>query len=120
MPLIKQRGALLAKGRLLGVQFDALFTDDLYFRIGEYAIEKAEELKAIFEKHRIEIYLPSPTNQQFIILANARAEKQQAPIAVSFWEELNDTHTVFRLATSLSTTEEDLKALDNALSDLVK
>ncbi len=116
--LKKQRGALLAKGRLLGVQFDALFTDDLYFRIGEYAIEKAEELKAIFEKHRIEIYLPSPTNQQFIILSNERAEKLQDTVSVSFWEELNETHTIFRLATSWSTTEEDLKALDDALGAL--
>lgn len=115
VPLIKQRGALLAKGRLLGVQFDALFTDDLYFRIGEYAIEKAEELKAIFEKHRIEIYLPSPTNQQFIILSNERAGKLQDTVSVSFWEELSETHTIFRLATSWSTTDEDLKALDDAL-----
>ena len=118
MPLIKQRGALLAKGRLLGVQFDALFTEDLCFRIGEYTIEKTEELKAIFEKHRIEIYLPSPTNQQFIILSNERAEKLQDIVSVSFWEELNETHTIFRLATSWSTTEEDLKALDDALGSL--
>ncbi|MGX8691586.1 MAG: threonine aldolase family protein, partial [Eubacteriales bacterium] len=118
LALKKQRGALLAKGRLLGVQFDALFTDDLYFRIGEYAIEKAEELKAIFEKHRIEIYLPSPTNQQFIILSNERAEKLQDTVSVSFWEELNETHTIFRLATNWSTTEEDLKALDDALGAL--
>ena len=118
LALKKQRGALLAKGRLLGVQFDALFTDDLYFRIGEYAIEKAEELKAIFEKHRIEIYLPSPTNQQFIILSNERAERLQDTVSVSFWEELNETHTIFRLATSWSTTEEDLKALDDALGAL--
>ena len=82
------------------------------------AIEKAEELKAIFEKHRIEIYLPSPTNQQFIILSNERAEKLQDTVSVSFWEELNETHTIFRLATSWSTTEEDLKALDDALGAL--
>ena len=118
LALKKQRGALLAKGRLLGVQFDALFTDDLYFRIGEYAIEKAEELKAIFSNHRIEIYLPSPTNQQFIILSNERAEKLQDTVSVSFWEELNETHTIFRLATSWSTTEEDLKALDDAFGAL--
>ena len=116
--LKKQRGALLAKGRLLGVQFDALFTDDLYFRIGSHAIEKAEELKAVFEKHRIEIYLPSPTNQQFIVLSNERAEKLQDTVSVSFWEELNETHTVFRLATSWSTTDEDLKKLDEALGAL--
>ena len=115
----KNRGARSSRrGRLLGVQFDALFIDDLYFRIGEYAIEKAEELKAIFEKHRIEIYLPSPTNQQFIILSNERAEKLQDTVSVSFWEELNETHTIFRLATSWSTTEEDLKALDDALGAL--
>ena len=68
--LIKRRGALLAKGRLLGVQFDTLFTDDLYFKISRHAVDKAEELKQIFRDKGYEFFLESPTNQQFVIIGN--------------------------------------------------
>ncbi len=112
---VKKRGALLAKGRLLGVQFDALFTDDLYFKIGKYAIDMAEKLKEIFAAHGVEMYNDSPTNQQFVILENERLKKLQEKVAVSFWEKADDTHTVVRLATSWSTTEADLRALEEAL-----
>ena len=112
---IKRRGALLAKGRLLGVQFDTLFTDDLYFRIGRYAIDMAERLKEIIRDSGVSFYLESPTNQQFIILENERLKKLQGKVAVSFWEKYDETHTVIRLATSWSTTEDDLKALKEAL-----
>ena len=112
---VKKRGALLAKGRLLGVQFDALFTDELYFRIGRHAIEMAEKLKDIIRKHGLPFYNQSPTNQQFVILENRQMEKLGEDIAFSFWEKTDDTHTVVRFATGWSTTEEDLKALDEAL-----
>ena len=112
---VKRRGALLAKGRLLGVQFDALFTDDLYFRIGRYAIDMAERLKEIIRDSGVPFYLESPTNQQFVILENERLKKLQEKVAVSFWEKYDETHTVIRLATSWSTTEDDLKALAAAL-----
>ena len=68
--LVKKHGALLAKGRLLGVQFDTLFTDDLYFKISKNAIDRAEELKDIFRKKGYKFYIDSPTNQQFVILEN--------------------------------------------------
>ena len=112
---IKKRGALLAKGRLLGVQFDALFTDDLYFRIGRYAIDMAERMKEIFIAHGIQMYNDSPTNQQFVVLENGMMEHLAQKLAFSFWEKLDDTHTVVRFAPSWSTTEEDLEALDGAL-----
>ena len=112
---VKKRGALLAKGRLLGVQFDALFTDDLYFRIGQYAIDMAEKLKAVFVKHGIPFYIQSPTNQQFVVLENSRLEQIARNVAFSFWEKVDESHTVVRFATSWSTTEEDLEALDQAL-----
>ena len=67
---VKRRGALLAKGRLLGVQFDALFTDDLYFRISRHAIDMAERMKDIFRRAGLTFALESPTNQQFIVLEN--------------------------------------------------
>lgn len=112
---VKKRGALLAKGRLLGVQFDALFTDDLYFEIGRYAIEKAEELKEIFCSKNLDIYLASPTNQQFIILENKRMEELKKEIKFSFWENLDDTHTVVRFVTSWSTTDADMETLRRVL-----
>ncbi len=113
---VKKRGALLAKGRLLGVQFDALFTNDLYFRIGRYAIDMAEKMKAILEARGIPLFLRSPTNQQFAVMENSRLEAFGRRIAYSYWEKADDTHTVIRLATSWSTTEEDLRALDEALA----
>ncbi len=113
--LVKQKGALLAKGRVLGVQFDALFTDDLYFKISAHAIDMAERLKKLLDDKGYRFALRSPTNQQFIILENDHMEKLKEQVAFSFWEKYDDTHTVIRLATSWSTTEADLIALEQVL-----
>lgn len=75
MNSVKKRGALLAKGRLLGIQFDTLFTNDLYFEISRHAIDMAEQLKNVFKTKNIKFYPESPTNQQFIILENEKIEK---------------------------------------------
>lgn len=115
MNSVKKRGALLAKGRLLGIQFDTLFTADLYFKISRHAIGMAEKMKEIFSAKGYGFYIVSPTNQQFIILDNWNIENLKKHVAFSFWEKLDDTHTVVRFATSWSTTDEDLKALENAL-----
>ena len=112
---VKQHGALLAKGRLLGVQFDTLFTDDLYFRISRHAIAMAEKLKGIFRECGIPFALNSPTNQQFVILENTFMEALREKVRFSFWEKADDTHTVVRFATGWSTTEEDLAALRDIL-----
>ena len=112
---VKKRGALLAKGRLLGVQFDALFTDDLYCRIGRHAIDMAEKMKEIFRAHGIPFFIQSPTNQQFVVLENRQLEQLAKKVAFSFWEKQDDTRTVVRFATGWSTTEEDLAVLDSAL-----
>ena len=112
---VKKRGALLAKGRLLGVQFDTLFTDDLYFRISRHAIEMAERMKEIFVSHGVELYLESPTNQQFPIFENGQLEELGKDVAFSFWEKYDDSHTVVRAATSWATTDEDLDALEEAI-----
>lgn len=115
MTSVKKRGALLAKGRLLGVQFDTLFTDNLYFDISRHAIEMAERMKRIFTEKGYEFYLKSPTNQQFIILENNEMERLQEKMAFSFWEKADETHTVVRFATSWSTTDEDLDMLEEIL-----
>lgn len=112
---MKQRGALLAKGRLLGIQFDALFTDNLYMEISRHAIEMAEKLKSLLKGKGYRFYLESPTNQQFIILENKQMSKLAQNVCFSFWEKYDDTHTIVRFATSWSTTEEDLRELEKVL-----
>ena len=114
---MKKRGALLAKGRLLGVQFDALFTEDLYFKIGRQVVERAEEMKEIFRKHEIPFFLDSPTNQQFVILENRQMETIREQAAFSYWQKYDETHTVVRFAVGWSTTQEDLKVLEAALKE---
>ena len=112
---VKRHGALMAKGRLLGVQFDALFTDGLYFEISKNAIDMAEKMKDIFKEKGYRFYMESPTNQQFFIIENERLEKLKEKVRFGFWEKYDETHTVVRFASSWSTTEEDLKQLGEIL-----
>lgn len=112
---VKQHGALLAKGRVLGVQFDTLFTDDLYWRISRHAIDAAQTLKAILREKGYTFFLETPTNQQFIVLEDAALARLRGKVAYSYWEKPDDTHTVIRLATSWSTTEDDLRQLAEIL-----
>ena len=108
---IKQHGALLAKGRLLGVQFDTLFTDNLYCEIAGHAIEMAQKLKKGLGDMGFTFFMDSPTNQQFILLEDEILEKIKAQVRYSFWEKPDDAHTVIRFATSWATREEDVDAL---------
>lgn len=112
---VKQHGAMVAKGRLMGVQFDALFTDDLYMKIGKHAIDLAEEMKAVFTKKGYRFLLDSPTNQQFIILENSKLKELEKDVMFGFWEKYDDDHTVVRFATCWSTTKEDIEALEKLL-----
>lgn len=111
MTTVKQHGALLAKGRLLGIQFDTLFTDDLYFKISRHAIEMAELLKDEFRRKNCTFAWESPTNQQFIVLQNSVMQKLQEKVAFSFWEKADEEHTVVRFATSWATKEDDIARL---------
>ena len=112
---IKQNGALLAKGRLIGVQFDVLFTDDLYFKLGKNAIDMARELRRICAEKGYKTYLDSPTNQQFFILENEKCASLAKHVRFSEWERPDEQHTVIRLATSWATTKADLAALAEVL-----
>lgn len=114
--IVKQHGALLAKGRVVGVQFDRFFTNNLYFDLGKKAIEMATQLKDILKEKGYRFFLESPTNQQFIVLENRQLERlAQAGLVYSFWEKFDQDHTVIRLATSWSTSQEDLDALRQLL-----
>ncbi len=115
LTLVKQHGALLAKGRLLGVQFDTLFTDNLYTEISKNAIERAEQLRGILKEKGYKMYLDTPTNQIFVVLENATMRKLQEQVKISFWEALDETHSVVRFATSWATTKEAVEQLAQLL-----
>lgn len=116
--MIKQRGNMLAKGRLLGVQFREMFTDGLYEEMGAHAIAKAKRLRAIFENAGYGFACDSPTNQQFPILPDAALEKLAADFAYSYWNRYDETSSVVRFCTSWATTDEQLDALEAALRAL--
>ena len=109
--LVKQQGALLAKGRLLGVQFDALFTDGLYFEIGRRAVVLAMRLKAAFLEKGYPLLIDSPTNQQFVILTGEQVERLGREAAFEPWEALPDGRLAVRFATSWATTEDQVDRL---------
>lgn len=113
--LVKKHGALLAKGRLLGVQFDALFTDNLYLEISKNAIDTAEVLKKALKEKGYRFLLDSPTNQQFVILENKFMEELKKSVKFNFWEKYDKNHTVVRFATSWSTKMENVEKLINLL-----
>ena len=113
--LVKKHGALLAKGRLLGVQFDTLFTNDLYLKISKNAIDRAEELKSIFAEKGYKFFIDSPTNQQFVILENSKMQELKTNVKFSFWEKYDANHTVVRFATSWATTSEKIAELKKLL-----
>ena len=115
MTTVKQQGALLAKGRLLGIQFDTLFTEDLYFKISRHALDMADKMKKCFIQKGYEFYLASPTNQQFVILENNKMEMLQQNVRFSFWEKLDEKHTVVRFAVSWATREENIRILETFL-----
>ncbi|MBQ7810340.1 MAG: aminotransferase class I/II-fold pyridoxal phosphate-dependent enzyme [Clostridia bacterium] len=108
---IKQHGALLAKGRLLGVQFDTLFTDDLYFKIAKNAIDKADRMRKAFVEKGYKIFIETVTNQIFIVLENSKMQELKKSVSFGFWEKYDDNHTVVRFASSWATTDEAVDKL---------
>ena len=113
--IIKQHGALLAKGRLLGIQFDELFRDDLYLRIGQPAILAAEKIRRALREKGYRLCFGSPTNQIFCIMNNRALQELGKRVEYSFWEKYDDEHTVIRFATDWGTTEAETNALIDIL-----
>lgn len=114
-PIIKQNGALVAKGRILGIQFDTLFTDDLYFEIANNAIKQAAKIKKVLLEKNYKFYLDSPTNQIFIVMNKDKSQELKKKVIYSFWENLSDGNVVIRLATSWSTTDQEVEELIKCL-----
>ncbi len=106
--IIKQHGALLAKGRMLGVQFDTLFEDDLYLNIGKPAIIAANKLRAFFRENGYKLIFENPTNQVFVVLENNLMKKISEVAEFSFWEAYDENNTIVRFASSFATTDDDI------------
>lgn len=117
-PLVKQHGALLAKGRLLGVQFGALFSDGLYTRIARHAVLLAQELRNVFVEHGYRLALDSPTNQQFFILPNNVMDRLLPDVSFELWGPRGETETTVRFVTSWANTKEDIGALRSLLDKI--
>ena len=109
--LIKQHGGMLAKGRLLGVQFEAMLEDGLYEEIGRKAVAQALRLRKAFEDKGFPMLFDSPTNQQFPILPDEALAKLNEKYSSCFWAKLDEEHTAVRFCTGWSTRDEDIQAL---------
>lgn len=108
---IKQKGGMLAKGRLLGVQFEALMEDDLYFRISAHAIALADKLRAAFDKRNIPYMTENRTNQIFPILPDESLEKLSEKYGYEYQKRIDDTHSAVRFCTSWATKEKNIEEL---------
>ena len=111
----KQHGAVIAKGALIGLQFDALFTDDLYFKLSEHAIKMAMRMKQIFIRKGFQFYVDSPTNQQFVIIDNEQVDKLSQKMRFTHFGQTDKYHTICRFVTSWATTSEELDELEQIL-----
>ena len=111
----KQHGAVIAKGALIGLQFEALFTDELYFKLSRHAIQMAMQMKQIFKEKGYEFYVDSPTNQQFVILGDEEVERLSQHIEFTHFGPAPKHRTICRFVTSWATTEEDIEQLKRLL-----
>ena len=111
----KQHGAVIAKGALIGLQFEALFTDNLYFKLSEHAIKMAMRMKKIFQQKGYRFYVDSPTNQQFIVLPDAEVERLSQHMQFTHFGQADKHYTICRFVTSWATTEEEINELERLL-----
>lgn len=117
---IKQKGGMLAKGRFLGVQFSALFKDNLYFRLAEKANRTAQRLSEGFKAAGILLFIESPTNQIFPVLDNNMIKELEKEFAFEMWKPIDDTKAAVRFVTSWATADAEVDALIKAINKLVK
>lgn len=112
---IKHRGGMLAKGFLLGINFDTLFTDDLYMKLARHAARLASRLRAGLKELQIPLLVDSPTNQIFPVLPNTLIKALDQDFSYEIWGKVDDDHTCIRLVTSWATTEEAIDAFLQAI-----
>ena len=117
--LIKQHGGMLAKGRLLGIQFETLFEDGLYWQVSDYALKMADILRGALTEAGLPMQVQSPTNQLFPIVPDALLAKLREKYAVTYMNRVDASHSCIRLCTSWATREEDVRAFCEDLKRLI-
>ena len=115
---IKQHGGMLAKGRLLGLQFTTLFTDNLYFAISQQAIDEAMRIKSALQTKGIAFLIDSPTNQQFPIFNKKQLAALSNDFLFSVWQQIDEEHTAVRICTSWATKRENVDKLIAAIGKM--
>ena len=115
---IKMNGGMLAKGRLLGIQFEALFADNLYFDLAAHANRMAQRIHEAFAARGIRFLVDSPTNQQFPILTDSQYAALSQQFLSDYWGRVDDTHVATRFCTSWATTDENVSTLVAAIERL--
>lgn len=115
LTLIKRHGALLAKGRLISLQFETLFTDDLYLRLARSAVQRAMQLKKVVLEAGFELFMDSPTNQQFFVLPNTVIDRLSGSVTFELWGPRGETQTPVRFVTDWATSEHDIETFAQIL-----
>ena len=116
--MIKQRGGMLAKGRLLGIQFETLMEDGLYFTIAKKAVDQAMRIRDALLRKGIPLYVDSPTNQLFPILTDEQAEALEDDFDLAVWERVDESHAAMRVCTSWATEDAAVDAFIRAVEAL--
>lgn len=115
--IIKQRGGMLAKGRLLGVQFETMFEDGLYLECGRHGVDEARRIRGALLARGLDLAFDSPTNQIFVLLTPAQRDQLQRDFAVGCWDTTGGERDAYRLCTSWATKPE---AVDELLAAIAK
>ena len=113
--LIKQRGGMLAKGRLLGLQFGALMEDNLYFKLGKHAVELANQIRKTLDSLYVPYLVPGTTNQIFPIMPDKLLDELKQNFMFTEMERVDDSHRAVRFCTSWASTKENVDALCNEI-----
>ena len=116
--MMKQRGAMLAKGRLLGVQFEEVFADGLYYEMSGHAVAQAMRIKSALIQHGIPLFCDSPTNQQFAIFTHEQLKKLSGKYVFSHWQRMDERRDVMRICTSWATKSESVDELIEYIGNL--
>ena len=116
--IIKQRGGMLAKGRLLGVQYETMFEDGLYLECGRRGVDEARRIRGALLAHGLDLAFDSPTNQLFVLLTPAQRDQLQRDFAIGCWDTTGGERDAYRLCTSWATKPEAVDELLTAIAKL--
>lgn len=116
--LIKQRGGMLAKGRILGIQFETLFEDGLYMEVSQHAVQQALRIRDAFAAQGFTFRYDSSTNQQFPIVSHEVLDKLRTKYSFSLWEKVDEQHSAIRFCTSWATQVQQVDELVNDIAQL--